>query len=176
MTTKTKITNLFIDMDDVLAGFCEGFERVTGKNIKKLNDGTGWTLIGEHADKGLFYNLNPTAGYQAVAETMSKARELGASVGFLTNVGNPMLYDVGPVIRDKLKWLDKHGLGDYPMFWTTTGKGKAAFAHRHALLLDDSATNCFGFEKAGGHAIMYDDRVFRDSLGYLDLMYTFGRD
>lgn len=135
-------------MDDVLAGFCEGFEEVTGKDIKKLGEAEGWDLIGQYAHKGLFYNLRPTAGYQAIVELMYRARSAGANVGCLTNVGNPMLYDVGPVIADKTRWLKDRSLDDFPMFWTTSGKGKASFAHNKALLLDDSATNCHHFTQA----------------------------
>lgn len=175
MNSKIKISNLFVDMDDVLAGFYDGFFAATGKDIRDLDSVEGWRLIGEHSAKGLFYNLKPTAGYDAVRALMVEARSAGATVGCLTNVGNPRNYDVIPVALDKTRWLQTYGLGDFPMFWTVTGTGKAAFAHKNAMLIDDNLNNCSHFKNQGGYAIIYDDAVWQSVIKEIKENYVFGR-
>lgn len=66
-------------------------------------------------------------------------------------------------VRQKTPWLKKKGI-HWNTNFTHCGESKAYYAHKEALLIDDTPTNCINFEWNEGRSVLWDADRPRDSL------------
>lgn len=60
------------------------------------------------------------------------------------------------VVEQKKEWLDAHGLGILPAYFSRGAAEKKNYAKPHVLLIDDYERNVSQFIEAGGHAIQFE--------------------
>lgn len=148
---------LFVDLDEVLAAYNEGFKRQFGCTALELEAAGGqiWGAIGSVPD--FYEKLDVLPG---AMDFWTALRMLHPHPVVLTSAGETYFQQCA---RSKLKWVRKH-LGDDVLFVAVKGgQRKAAYAQRHTdVLIDDWHLNCKAWSKAGGTAILHKDPL--DSL------------
>lgn len=185
------LTQIFVDMDGVLADFHHGFcELYDGRQIPNAAWPPGAlledVLACTHADLHALLDRSGPGFWRGLRETPFAAelfmRLLTWSVP--RNVGLSVLSDPGyaaDTALGKLFWLLQHFPTMQRHFCLSTEKWR--FAHGGAVLLDDRHQVAESFYKAGGHAIvipqpwndwlhMYQPGAAPDLSGLLEYLHT----
>jgi len=139
------MTNLFIDLDDVLADFSGHFSRTFGMEHEGMEDEYFWGLIDSH---GTFFRDLPLAP--------------GALPFYLAvRALNPVILTACHIDRfaksavQKREWVREH-LGDVPMIPSPGSKHKQHYMHAPGdVLIDDYSANIKRWNMARGHGILH---------------------
>ena len=178
---------VYMDLDGVLADFTrkfyEDFILLCGDAYVEP---TEWDFYKKHCytDIGFAKELNkltshwwatiePTREFEMIYKQMLELQKLGYSVELLTHaVGDE-------AIEGKKQWVQKHMPKFYhTMHFVRSGKEKAEYAHKHAILIDDSIDNIEAFLEGGGEAMLF-GRPWNDkhygAIEILNCWYVDGR-
>lgn len=145
MIEKKNEYKLYCDMDGVIVDFEDGYEKLTGKNIKgnhTKGDGDFWQPI---TDAGVKFWAN--------LEWMSDGKELWKFIKQF----NPKLLSAPSREESsrtgKAKWVEKNILGTELIL--KYAKEKQKLAEPNAILIDDRADNIQQWKDAGGIGILH---------------------
>ena len=151
---------LYLDMDGVLADFHKAYY------AGRIRDGS-W-------DKTRFRDMVMQYQIFEDLDPMPNARELlDFTAGFkhthdieieiLTSVGTFDEVQGKEAKRQKLEWLRKQGI-TYKANFVRTKHEKAQYANSKTILIDDSHGCVKPFTIAGGHGILHEDAVHKETL------------
>ena len=165
----SKVRQIFIDMDGVLADFESGLTKALGYKVdlKGKKD-----VYAEHKRKltaqRLFRTLKPLPDAWKLVDY---AINSGIHTEVLTAAGtvNRTL-----VIRDKIDWIREHIHPNWILIPTFKGSQKAAFAHKKAVLIDDRQRNIDCWVEAGGIGIHH--KTADDTIEQLDYIINTNHD
>ena len=146
----SKIRQIFLDQDGVLADFESGLTKALGykvdlKDKKDVYDAEKRKLTAQR----LFRNLDPLPDAWKLVDYCMNS---GIHTEILTAAGtvNRTL-----VIRDKIDWIRRYISPYWIIIPTFKGSQKAAFAHKKAVLIDDRQRNIDTWVEAGGIGILH---------------------
>ena len=147
----SKVRQIFLDMDGVLADFQTTCSEMLG--LKIWNTAEGHKLYDlnkrELTAKHMFRRLNPLPDAWKLVDYCLNS---GIHTEILTAAGtvNRTL-----VIKDKIDWVREHIHPSWIVIPTFKGSQKAAFAHKKAVLIDDYQENIDSWVEAGGIGILH---------------------
>ncbi len=159
----SKVRQIFLDQDGVLADFEDGLTKAMGYKVS-LNDEHDVY----HAQKRkltaqrLFRNLEPLPDAWKLVDYCINS---GIHTEILTAAGtvNRTL-----VVKDKIDWIRRYVHPHWIVIPTFSGSQKAAFAHKKSVLIDDRQENIDCWIEAGGIGILHttaDDTI--EQLDYI---------
>lgn len=119
------MTQVFVDMDGVLADFDTGHEKVFGYRSDKLLDNVDWRAV--RAAKDFYLNLPPMPDLDHLWRYLEPYRPI-----VLTGVP----YSVQEAPENKRAWISKH-LGDHVEVRCCPSKNKCLHAQVGDILIDD---------------------------------------
>ena len=158
----SKVRQIFLDMDGVLADFQTTCSEMLG--LKIWNTAEGHKLYDlnkrELTAKHMFRRLNPLPDAWKLVDYCMNS---GIHTEILTAAGtvNRTL-----VIRDKIDWIRRYISPYWIIIPTFKGSQKAAFAHKKAVLIDDRQRNIDAWVEAGGIGILH--KTADDTIEQLD--------
>tara|TARA_B100001123_G_C14616155_1_gene751855 strand:- start:29 stop:526 length:498 start_codon:yes stop_codon:yes gene_type:complete len=158
----SKVRQIFLDMDGVLADFETTCSRMLGQKV--WNTDSGHRLYDEHkrelTAKHLFRNLEPLPDAWKLVDYCMNS---GIHTEILTAAGT---VNRTIVVQDKIDWIRKHVHPHWIVIPTFKGSQKAAFAHKKAVLVDDRQENIDHWIEAGGIGILHE--TAEQSINILD--------
>lgn len=156
---------LYLDMDGVLANFDKAYH---GNNISTEHDQVKFRdAVMKYK---IFEDLEKMPGADILLERAELVRSWGyVDVQILTSMGTFDVERGAEAKRQKLLWLEKHGIAYKPNFVRTKTE-KALFAHKNAILIDDSIGCIKPFVAKHGQGILH-TRV-HETLFVLDKTIT----
>ena len=151
MKKDTKIRQIFLDMDGVLADFESKITEMLGKKV--WNDDAGHNVYDLHkrelTSKHMFRKMDPLPDAWKLVDWCLNS---GIHTEILTAAGT---VNRELVVRDKVEWIREHINPHWTIIPTFKGSQKAAFAHKKAVLIDDREKNIDCWVKAGGIGIIH---------------------
>lgn len=161
-----RITEVFIDLDDVLADFTGGAAAAHGWSIERLHDAWvpgEWSIVEpmgmtraqfkepiDRRGSEFWRNLKPTPWATTLVNLLE--HRVDASWYILTN---PM--DFKGAATGKIEWIRRF-LGDTKAGRYIITSHKHLLANRSSCLIDDNQDNCKQFMYRGGQAILFPSR------------------
>ena len=147
-----KQKTFYLDMDGVVADWCEGAAIIVGYHMPDPNayyPQEDWVKIRDH--ERMFLNL-PLMSHaeQMVALARRFRDELDYKLMFLTAV--PHYNDVHWAFHDKMMWAQNH-FSDIPVHFGPYSGDKQNHCIAGDVLVDDRPDNCDQWRAAGGVAI-----------------------
>ena len=139
---------IYVDMDGVLADFEQGIIDHYGREFSnEIADGF-WkkTCVSDC----IFMRLPVIQQGLNMLRTIKGA---GLSPCILTSTGGGRHHL--NIARQKLIWLEDHGVSDVPVAFCMNTQGKGAYAQPDAYLIDDREKVCRTWEDWGGSAIRF---------------------
>lgn len=119
----------------------------------------------DFADQGGFAELAKMPRADELATTTSDPHFANCRFGILTSHGS---FHTTPhlVVSQKMAWLQKHypALARLPFTVVPGAHIKAHYAHRRALLLDDTASAVALFTNAGGTGVLYSHELHDEAM------------
>lgn len=153
------IQTIYFDMDGVLVDLDRRLSMIIGKDIRDeapahdpKSDEFVKQLIRDNLQKNVFALAPPTLNFPKFKWLMEELQK-NVSVEILSSCMEAKSYP--EIKRQKIQWLQMHGLGNFTANFTVSGKAKANFADAYSVLVDDMAENCKSFRAKGGYAIVY---------------------
>lgn len=138
-------------MDGVIADFDRGYSAIYGVFCRDDHVREHWT---EAVKNGIFERLELMPGAEGMINYIFT---LGLDVEILSSVSNRG--DGKEVARQKIEWLNKHGLGHLKRNFTPDKKSKGNYASVDSILIDDSKECYDAFTSKGGYGILHIDSV-----------------
>lgn len=180
MIKNTKIEKIYLDMDGVLVDNIRGLaecEGVTSSDIMaekermyRENPELDYVmvLIRRHIyQNDHFYKCPPLPEFEAFKKLIKHWLTNGIYVEILSSgTSNADIYD--EVCRQKVLWLEAHGLGVLPTNFSMGSKQKVDWADPKVLLIDDYVKNVKSFLECGGNALQH--RTIRETILALEKM------
>ena len=158
----SKVRQIFLDMDGVLADFQTTCSEMLGLKIWNTDEGHKLYDLNkrELTAKHMFRRLNPLPDAWKLVDYCLNS---GIHTEILTAAGtvNRTL-----VIRDKIDWIRRYISPYWIIIPTFKGSQKAAFAHKKAVLIDDRQRNIDAWVEAGGIGILH--KTANDTIEQLD--------
>ena len=146
--------NIYLDMDDVVAdwtGFANKFFNTPGRAATHYLPDGEWLRL--KTQQRMYSELPVKAGaYQLVNLCLEYANKRGGRVAFLTALPHDDSFPFASY--DKVRWCERYFPG-IVMFIGPYAKDKHNFCKPGDLLVDDRASNCEDWVKAGGKAVVY---------------------
>jgi len=163
----SKIKQIFLDQDGVLADFDAGLTKAMGYKVglddeNDVYDAEKRKLTAQR----LFRNLEPLPDAWKLVDYCMNS---GIHTEILTAAGtvNRTL-----VIKDKIDWIRRYVHPHWIVIPTFSGTQKAAFAHKKAVLIDDRERNIKCWKEAGGIGILH--TTADDTIEQLDYILSDG--
>ena len=147
----SKVRQIFLDMDGVLADFESTCSEMLGLKIwnteegHKLYDQNKRMLTAKH----MFRQLDPMPDAWKLVDYCINS---GIHTEILTAAGT---VNRTIVIKDKIDWIRRHIHPYWIVIPTFKGSQKASFAHKKAVLIDDRQENIDHWVEAGGIGILH---------------------
>lgn len=142
---------VLVDMDGVIADFDERFLKLYGKTAAEMTGtelGRFWDA--ECVASRFFASLSPI---QEGLDLVSALQRQRLAVSFLTSTGGGLQHF--DIAKQKLDFLWRLGLGDFPVTFVTGSEDKASFAKPGMFLVDDRHKVVETFRKRGGVAYLF---------------------
>ena len=163
----SKVKQIFLDQDGVLADFESGLTKAVGYKVDltakiDVYDIEKLKLTAQR----LFRNLDPLPDAWKLVDWCINS---GIHTEILTAAGtvNRTL-----VVKDKIDWIRRYVHPHWIVIPTFSGTQKAAFAHKNAVLVDDRQRNIDYWVEAGGIGILH--KTADETIKQLD--YIIGDD
>ena len=163
----SKVRQIFLDQDGVLADFDAGLTKAMGYKVglddeNDVYDAEKRKLTAQR----LFRNLEPLPDAWKLVDYCMNS---GIHTEILTAAGtvNRTL-----VIKDKIDWIRRYVHPHWIVIPTFSGTQKAAFAHKKAVLIDDRERNIKCWKEAGGIGILH--TTADDTIEQLDYILSDG--
>jgi len=137
-----------IDMDGVVADFDAAIVKMFGEEGLDRHADKFWkeTCVAEQA----FTHMEPIMEGMEMVGRLINAK---LPICFVTSTGGmPHHIDIA---MQKLDWLRKHGLGQYPVAFCMNTIGKGLFAAPGKILIDDRQKVVDAWVKNGGEGILF---------------------
>jgi len=153
---------LYLDMDGVIADFDKAYRVYDPEKSDRKK------FASAVMDGKIFETLDMMPNGKDVLEFVQSlyVERHGIKVEMLTSMGTFDKEQGAEAKRQKLVWLEKQGI-TYPANFSRSKEEKAIYAHKFAILLDDSIGCIEPFIKKGGHGILHKDVRHKESLFYL---------
>ena len=150
---------LYLDMDGVIADFDKAYRVYDPEKSDRKK------FASAVMDGKIFETLDMMPNGKDVLEFVQSffVERHGVTVEMLTSMGTFNSEQGAETKRQKLIWLEKHGI-KYPANFSRSKEEKALYAHKFAILLDDSIGCIEPFIKKGGHGILHKDIQYKLSL------------
>ena len=144
------INHVFLDIDGVLSDL---EAQIAGKN----SDKDKWRNIyfPEFLNAKKFETLPLLPDANMLLRFLRKSE---VPVTLLTSAGKLWGNDYENIKKQKEVWLKKHNI-DWPCVVVHQKEDKKNYAHKHALLIDDTKSNCEDFKDAGGRSIHHHNAI-----------------
>lgn len=139
---------IYIDMDGVVADFDAAIVDIFGEEYSNRIADKFWK---ETCVKAEVFRQMP-----CISEGIAMVEEIRAKkpICFMTSTGGmPHHIDIA---KQKLDWLHSNGFGVHPVAFCMNTKGKGAYAHPGAVLIDDRQKVCDAWSEGGGKAILFE--------------------
>lgn len=153
---------VFLDMDGVLANFHKEYADYAKEHVndrKKFRQ-----AVLEHK---IFERLEKMPNADLLLNRVAGLDPRHFKVEILTSKGTFDPFQGDEAKRQKLVWLKKHGI-PYNANFTRNKEEKANFAHKDAILIDDSIGCIEPFIAAGGIGILHADGDIDKTLNLLN--------
>lgn len=157
---KIVIKEIFLDLDGVFVDFDEMFKTVIGVYPENTNRDDHHKNFVKFVNAGGFLNAPKVKNAsEFFREIYTIAEENDIRLRFLTSDGS-MREVRDEVLRQKKEWLQNNGmwLGESNFILSLGWRGKADYATKHSLLIDDTPKNVDYFESRGGHGLVYNEK------------------
>jgi hypothetical protein len=118
-------------------------------------------------DGKIFEELEPMPNANILLSHVSQLR--GVKIEMLTSMGTFDPAQGAEAKRQKLVWLRKHNI-NYKANFVRSKQEKAKYATPKSILIDDSVGCVEPFTQAGGHGILHNDSIIRNTLMTLDTL------
>lgn len=142
---------LYLDMDGVLCNFNKAFQSYKCEHDEDHNKFRHAVLEGK-----IFENLELMPGALLLLEQAEMMNSWGyIDVQILTSMGTFDRQRGDAAKNQKLLWLEKHNITYRPNFVRTKTE-KRMYAHKFAILIDDSIGCITPFREFGGIGILHD--------------------
>ena len=150
---------LYLDMDGVVANFDKAYREYdpNKEDRKKFRSAV--------MDGKIFEELDPMPNANILLSHVMNLR--GIKIEMLTSMGTFDPAQGAEAKRQKLVWLRKHNI-TYKANFVRSKQEKANYAAPESILIDDSVGCIDPFVLAGGHGILHNDAVMRQTLMKLD--------
>ena len=150
---------LYLDMDGVVANFDKAYRAYDPlkEDRKKFRSAV--------MDYKIFEDLEPMPNTNILLSHVSTLR--GVKIEMLTSMGTFDPAQGAEAKRQKLVWLRKHNI-TYKANFVRSKQEKANYATPESILIDDSVGCIDPFVRAGGHGILHNDSIIRQTLMLLD--------
>jgi len=146
----SKVRQIFLDQDGVLADFESGLTKALGYKVDlKSKHDVYEAEKRKLTAQRLFRNLEPLPDAWKLVDFCMNS---GIHTEILTAAGtvNRTL-----VVKDKIDWIRRYIHPQWTVIPTFKGTQKAAFAHKKAVLIDDRQRNIDCWVEAGGIGILH---------------------
>ena len=146
----SKVKQIFLDQDGVLADFESGLTKALGYKVDVTSPIDVYDIEKRKLTaQRLFRNLDPLPDAWKLVDYCMNS---GIHTEILTAAGtvNRTL-----VVKDKIDWIRRYVHPHWIVIPTFSGTQKAAFAHKKAVLVDDRQRNIDYWEEAGGIGILH---------------------
>lgn len=142
---------VFFDMDGVLSDFEGHVFKTYGKSMSEMtNKQKDKFWDAECVSNRFFANSQPIPeGF----ELLKQLEDAGLEVIILTSTGGQLQHI--DIAKQKLDFLQQHGLGYLPVAFATGTKSKASFANAATVLVDDREKVVDAFREGGGIAHLF---------------------
>jgi beta-phosphoglucomutase-like phosphatase (HAD superfamily) len=158
------ISKIYLDMDGVIADFNKRYKEIYGMLPKEAERHKKFENLFRDAIKNnIFADLDPMPGAMDLIEYLRKA---SVPTQILSSTARPEVHD--EVAKQKMIWLQKHGITFNPIF--VPGKRlKKQYAAPDSLIIDDTEVVIDDWVGAGGCAIWHKD--VPSTINILKLVY-----
>ena len=164
----SKVKQIFLDQDGVLADFESGLTKALGYKVDVTSPIDVYDIEKRKLTaQRLFRNLDPLPDAWKLVDYCMNS---GIHTEILTAAGtvNRTL-----VVKDKIDWIRRYVHPHWIVIPTFYGTQKAAFAHKKAVLIDDKQQNIDCWEEAGGIGILH--KTADDTIKQLDYIISDGQ-
>lgn len=144
------MTQLYVDLDGVLADFDAGYERLTGVRPDKAKDDVDWGLV--RTAKTFYLDLPPMSDYAALWARISRYDPI-----VLTGVPT----SIPAVGIQKVNWVNTW-IGKRTMVILCKSKDKANYCRPGDVLIDDWEKHRDRWIAAGGRWITHTSAIETD--------------
>ena len=161
----SKVKQIFLDQDGVLADFESGLTKAVGYKVDLTAKIDVYDIEKRKLTaQRLFRNLDPLPDACKLVDWCINS---GIHTEILTAAGtvNRTL-----VVKDKIDWIRRYVHPHWIVIPTFSGTQKAAFAHKKAVLIDDRQRNIDYWEEAGGIGILHKNAD--DTIKQLDYIIS----
>ena len=149
---------IYIDMDGVVADFDQSIINIFGVEYNNKIADKFWKQTCVEAE--VFRRMPPIQEGLDMVNLIRETRD----ICFMTSTGGlPHHIDIA---KQKLDWLQAHGLGEHPVAFCMNTKGKGQYAQPGAPLIDDRQKVCDEWNAGGGDAYLFKREIAAD-LAYL---------
>lgn len=139
---------IYIDMDGVVADFDASIVKIFGEEYSDKIADEFWRQTCVEAE--VFRKMPVIPEGILMVDAIRAQRP----ICFMTSTGGlPHHIDIA---KQKLDWLHAHNLGQHPVAFCMNTKGKGAYAHAGAVLIDDRQKVCDAWTQGGGTALLFD--------------------
>lgn len=137
---------LYLDMDGVLANFNKKFATIKSHEEDRIR------FRDAVMNHGIFEDLEFLPDTQELLNHVVRLH--GINIEILTSMGTFNPEQGAEAKRQKIIWLNKHGITYKPNFVRTKTE-KAQYATPESILIDDSVGCISPFIRKGGHGILH---------------------
>lgn len=170
-----RITEIFLDMDGVLCNFNSVYKRkfgMTPSQVKAERDrkeyGHFWSRFVRDRE---FERLPMLDGAK---ELLDYVNSKNIPISILSSSGGAPYHE--EVLLQKYVWLDNHNI-TYPRNIVAGRSKKKEYAHKGALLIDDTPQVITEFRIAGGHGVLWtESEDLLSKLRAVDLYFKLWND
>ena len=147
---------IYLDLDGVLVDFFPHFKAITGAEYNHPDKAVKWANFTRFVEAKGFESAPVLPQAHAVFELV---KQTGFDHFFLSSKAGRADLEI-QIYEQKYEWLKRHGFGDHPdLILAPYGTGKAMWAFKRTILIDDTEINCEAWRRAEGSAYHYQQDI-----------------